>query len=1097
MPSSNALYDIFFIYHPDDIAFVRHLAAQLSAREISCRVDEADFGADQRALRDGILRSHTVALALTPASASSQLCSSLVEFTIANSKRFVSLIADENIESDVHPAIAASPYILFRQDDAFEVRLATLLGLLQADSHLRLHTDMLVQAHSWERQERPDALLLSPERAEQARQWLADGAQRSPKPSQLQVEYIHASRRQKPAARKPRARFGLLGAFAIIVILALIALLQNTGVNRAAATATAQFLSLGAAETQQSQEQAAAATAQSDDSARLLARVHATSAVIAGEIRRTALAAAHQATALVSLAQTAQARNTRQAADQRATETARINLDAAALQLLGHAEAALSSGDIDLALALAWDAAHALRSPVAALPALRRITTLAPDLSFAEVASLKASSTGGRFALIMRDRLRARVFDAEDLTLAYEIDDHEGELTTLDFSPDGSYLVTAAGDGAVVIREGATGDPLWQLGRHQAAITAIAISHGGEKLYTAGGDGLLIAWELETGAELASAKLESNAAGARKLLLTSEDSRLIVWADIDGQPVMSQYAADTLEMLTADTGGRVYRGHDPLGSIAYTGGRSLPAYPGDPNTGPLTFWDMNTGQEISRLGDGFNWSPLGGDGIAAADDLLLAAFDGTEALIVVADSQDRQRAHLVSVMDGGNLRRFPGQLAESLTSAQFIQPGIALSATGDGRLILWSAADGSLIQELGMAADPLQRVTVDAAGDYALAHAADGSAYAWRIDRDALQWTQTLENATPGTALDASGAALLLTGESGVRLIDIPSGGDLPPGDDIRLARMNPPGGHVALYHGDTISVHAAATGERLSTWTVDLDDVSDMALAPAGDALIALTATDELHWLQAGVDSPRQLDKGSLGGPVLIKFAPDGQRMLTLHAGQALLWDEGRATALPLGLPADFPLSERVRAAFSAGGEKLVFAVLLDNSLATLTEIDLRDASLRRGAYLDVAHAELSADGTLLFLAHLDGSIAIISSESGETIATLASQGPPARALHYQAASGKLYAADDENLLVWDVSESALVNRYALPQPISAISVSQASHVALTIDAQGRYRLWPMESADGLLRRIQADFMPRDLSCAERERYRALPLCA
>ena len=72
MPEDNRFYDLFFIYHPDNVSMVRRIAAQLSAMGSVCRFEEDDFrksAVDIAELKDGVLRSHMVGVVLSPESA--------------------------------------------------------------------------------------------------------------------------------------------------------------------------------------------------------------------------------------------------------------------------------------------------------------------------------------------------------------------------------------------------------------------------------------------------------------------------------------------------------------------------------------------------------------------------------------------------------------------------------------------------------------------------------------------------------------------------------------------------------------------------------------------------------------------------------------------------------------------------------------------------------------------------------------------------------------------------------------------------------------------------------------------------------------------
>ena len=140
---------------------------------------------------------------------------------------------------------------------------------------------------------------------------------------------------------------------------------------------------------------------------------------------------------------------------------------------------------------------------------------------------------------------------------------------------------------------------------------------------------------------------------------------------------MAQWTADTLEPVSADAE-PVYRGVDAAGHYGYSGGSSLPAYPGDPNTGDLAIWDLASGDEIARLVDGFNWSL--GDLTAPSDNLLFISFHEGAALVGVTSSDGAQRAVLVSLADGSVRKQFENELATNLASAAFVDGQTILSA---------------------------------------------------------------------------------------------------------------------------------------------------------------------------------------------------------------------------------------------------------------------------------------------------------------------------------------------------------------------------------------------------------------------------------
>lgn len=1076
MLNTNKLCDISFIYHPADLRFVRRIDARMTAKDVDCQVSEAELGKTDEGktkLKADILRSHLVAIVLSPQSAASQTCGELIQYAVSSGKRLVTLIVDENIEVDVHPAIAENPYIFFRQQDVLEDGIQKLLELAVANQHIRLHTELLVYASRWHQNKRADSLLLPPTRVDQARQWLADGANRLPKPSPLQVEYIHASRRQKPAAKRNLSVYQMLAVAVLIGIAVVIGLLQNAVASRPTATETAVTITAASAGTQ-----AAPATAETA-SAAVLADIAASVAD--------------------SLTQTSHVNPPADAAPSITPQTEAAQPDAPSLILA--AEQALETGAADLALTLALAASESPDDPDHAHRILRRAAALSPVLTLNDVSSLRFHPTRDEFAVIPRASDRALVYDLAARAVKRELTDHEAALVILEYSRDGQFLITAAQDGELVIRSGASGALLHRRRRHQDSVTATAMYPDGKRMVTAGGNPLLAVWDLTTGEELASySAAESDAPSPNDLLVTADGSRIIAWSNLDGKPVMTQWSADTLDLLTADAGEPVYRGYDSDGQIAWSGGRALPAYAGDPNAGDVIFWDLTAAQPQTRLTDGFNWSLLaGGDIAAATDSLLFIAFQDDSALLGVRSSAGEQRAVWVDVNDGTVRRSYENGIAARIASADFISPQTILSVADDNRLVLWSSEDGRLMREIGSAPRPLQKITVNAAGDAVIGQTNDGAAYLWPLAEDPPSLRQTFPNAVTAAAFSQSGEALLIVSDGAAALQNADDQENIVAFSDSRLARMNPSGTHIVIHTENSIAVHDAASGLEQAAWEIDLDDIHDLALAPTGDYVLAIGA-DELWLFQPESGEPQPLQTPGQGPARMVRFAPDGSLLMTLHAERAILWETADASprqAYPLGLTADFPLRQRFHMVFSPAADKLYFFARLDKGLAGLTVFSLNDGAAVRHAFVAVQHGELTPDGEHLLLAFSDHSIQIIDTASGAALSRLIGHQDAIRRLHYQKETNRLLSAGDEGfLLLWDVEAEAIDQQYVHPNAVADFSFSGDGGRILSRDSAGVYRLWDVESLPELIDRIQSAFSLRELTCAERQQYRVPPLC-
>ena len=852
MRENDSYFDIFFIFHPADLERARRIVAQLRATGVKACFIEDDFGfsADGiKKLKDGALRSHSVAFVMSPDSAESQLCNELLQYAISQGKRLVTLILEENIEVEVHPAIAQHPYVFFRETDDLRARVDELRAYLPADENLKLHTDLLVLADRWRARRRAPDLLLPRDRLDEARNWLATASARHPKPSALQLEFIHSSRRQPPRRARRQPRRIALGITLIIALGAGLLLLLQAVAGWQSGHIIGELTSEVRA---QAGSDAAEATAGSDSAVGLIDQVAATGAGVRATVAQIATAELITATAAAKSTLTAQAREHIAATQTRVTEIAEMERDDVASGLVQAGEDALARGDIQLALALAWEAKDGLEKPGSAYRLLRRAASMGSTMTLNDVALIRLHPAGERFAVAFRGSDKLQIYDGRSWALVQEWTDQEGKIALIAYSRDGERLVSASDGGEIVIRDGFTGAAERRLQAHDGVITAIAMSPAGDRLYSAGFDPLLAAWDIESGDELARFDAENGEEAALDdLIVTSDGERIIGSSQVDSRTVMAQWSTEALALLTADSDGRVYRGYDDSGNVGYSGGSSLPAYPGDSNTGDLLFWELSTSQQLARVSDGFNWSFLSGDLLAAAtDDLAFISFYEEIALVVVDNSESGRRAVLVDARDGRLLRRYDSEVSKMLQSAEFLDADTILSATVDNRALLWSSVDGSIISEIASAPGIIESLQVNAASDLVIAKTADGAGHLWRLsDRAAAEPVLTISDTLPGAVISPSGQVVLLVQEGAVSLQTVD-------GQEVLLqltaGSVSRSGDRFAIYSEDRLSVIDIETGAEVRSWEWDGAAVTDLHLSPDGESALAFTEANEL-WLARG----------------------------------------------------------------------------------------------------------------------------------------------------------------------------------------------------------------------------------------------------
>lgn len=240
MPDSFNLSDVMISYSRKDKDFVQQLtdALKQNGREVWVDFDDIPYSAEWwQEIEAGIEGANAFIFVISPDSINSDVCRREIDHAIKHNKRLIPILRRELTEAAdrkaVHPAVASRNWIFFRETDKFDDALRTLLRTLDADlSHIQLHTRLLVRAREWDGKKRRGSLLLRGDDLQEAEKWLAEGIQRDPPPTELQIQFITASR--KGANRFRRIIGGAMAAALVIVsILAVVAYNQSLETEKA------------------------------------------------------------------------------------------------------------------------------------------------------------------------------------------------------------------------------------------------------------------------------------------------------------------------------------------------------------------------------------------------------------------------------------------------------------------------------------------------------------------------------------------------------------------------------------------------------------------------------------------------------------------------------------------------------------------------------------------------------------------------------------------------------------------------------------------------------------------------------------------------
>lgn len=248
--------DVFISYAHEDAELAQRLRLALTDRGREVWLDRSmdpetgivpasDWNASAL---DGIDRSDAFVFVLSPWSLGSAPCQGELGHAISVNKRLLPVcVGDPSTDADVPESLRPLSWVMLRPGvDDFDAGVDALIRALDTDLEIiREHTRILVRARAWELGQRRTSPLLRGEELRAAEEWLGRAASAGVPPTDIQRDFILASRRS--ASRRQRiAVTGSLAVAAVAIALSVFALIQRSHARHQATLASARALAAGA-----------------------------------------------------------------------------------------------------------------------------------------------------------------------------------------------------------------------------------------------------------------------------------------------------------------------------------------------------------------------------------------------------------------------------------------------------------------------------------------------------------------------------------------------------------------------------------------------------------------------------------------------------------------------------------------------------------------------------------------------------------------------------------------------------------------------------------------------------------------------------------
>ena len=541
---------LFISYSRRDIEFARKLTESFEGQDLDFWIDWEGIPPTVdwwREIEKGIEEADIFVVLVSPESIKSRVCSREVTHALKNGKRLIPLIINDIKPEEVPSSISHLNWIHLRPKDNYETGIDQLLTAIRTDfDWVQTHRQIQVKALEWERNKREKSFLLHGKELDDAEEQFVRNTSKQPHPTDLQREYIYASRQAATRQTRITAAISLAGIIALTVL----AIFGFTQAGIATANAKEAATNAQEAEHQAGTAEAASTLASSNEA---IAKMNALTAR-AGELAAKS-AAIRERNFPISL-------------------------------LLGIESYRLR--DIPSTRGALLDNAHAD-------PQLRGYLLRHAGI----VNSVVFSPNGAILASAGEDKTIVLLDTTNYQPIGQPLQGHTDDITQLAFSLDGSILASASKDQSIILWDVASQRQIGQpLIGHNDSVTAIAFSVDGKILASGSADQTIILWDTQSQLPI-NQRLIGHEDRVTSVAFSPDGSTL---ASASGNGKIILWDTQTYSPFVLDAKTHVYDlAFKPHSNILASAACNKYGDNGFCNQGRITLWDVASRQPVQTL----------------------------------------------------------------------------------------------------------------------------------------------------------------------------------------------------------------------------------------------------------------------------------------------------------------------------------------------------------------------------------------------------------------------------------------------------------------------------------------------------------------
>ncbi|MBW4649433.1 MAG: PD40 domain-containing protein [Kastovskya adunca ATA6-11-RM4] len=663
-------------------------------------------------------------------------------------------------------------------------------------------------------------------------------------------------------------------------------------------------------------------------------------------------------------------------------------------------------------------------------------------------------SHDGKYIVTASNDKTARIWNLSGKLIA-ELKGHQDGVFIANFSPDGKHILTASNDKTVRIWN-FSGKQLAIL-QHQEDVTSASFSPDGKRVITTSGNSFVI----ETGLD---GKSIANIPNDKTARIWDLSGNLLLQLQHQGKVNSANFSPDGKYILTASD--------DKTARIWDTSGKLLRTFTGHSMAVNSAYWSPNGKYILTNSNDSYIWDVSGKQ---------IAQFKADDQWVTMhaVFSPDSQRI-LVSTPYRTYVRNLSGRLIREIKNEKVLNGDAGFSPDGkqffttDDTIKVWDIRDEA-VKVWDLSADLLTELTGNQRsprwspdGKYIVTYGQDNIVRIWDLS-DRIPVTIKSKDAMTGASWSPDGKyivtptwkSILIWDNFGKQLARFQGHSDI-----VNSANFSPDGKLIVTASNDKTARVWNTSGKQLLSLTGHEDRLEYAAFSPDGKHILTTTYDKKTRiWSDSGKLITTFKARGIIWSPnsnyIMAMFDYDGNNYSSLWniLGEKIV---------------EFQASENsyLGASFSQDGERIVtthgnIASIWNTSGQKLSEFK---------ANQDIYSPSFSPDGTLVLATSPDNK-AIIWDTSDKQLLEIPHQSRVGFAVFSPDGQRIVTASDDGIYRVWDISGKQLAQYKYSSTFISPIHFSPdgnyiLAHVQGNSPEQNKVLIWRIDELDGLLGR-------------------------